>query len=357
LTRLRNAFSLALLPKNGFKILIDWLTLKLDGELLTEQQHVLLRAVAERKIHFAGNGEILSHTSAWQRLRSDTMGITFHYTSNSLTICGSPASVMHSNNVFGSDNIVDCFTAMLDFFKKETFIALPRTAHFWTCSRIDITNNYDLGGQTEVKQALEMLKYATTRGNNVERRHTTIYWNKGSKIRMGKAYNKYEHAKKMQKDNKHFYSPEQLELTKKLLRLELTLGLEFIRRQRELKIEWYQMTAQILQLHHKSFFAPTVGNIDVPTVTDLHQKLVSVAPSNGLALSALNCFLMIQSLGVTTVKESMSKTTFYRNRKLLILAGLTNADLNAGRILEFRTKSIELGQAVQNWTELERLHA
>ena len=334
--------------------MIDWLTMKIDADLLTDQQHELLRSISERKLHVAGNGEMISSTSAWQRLRSDTMGITFHYTSNSLTLCGSPASVVSHNNVFGSDEIVDCFTAMIDFFKKETFVALPRTAHFWTCSRIDITNNYDLGGQTEVKESLEMLKYASTRGNNVERRHTTIYWNKGSKLRMGKAYNKFEHAKKMQKDNKHFYTPEQLELCKKILRLELTLGNEFMRRQRDLNIEWYNMTAQILQLHHKDFFLPTVGNIDVPTVTDLHNKLVSVAPSNGLALAALNCFLMIQSLGVTTVKESMSKTTFYRNRKLLVLAGLTNADLNAGRILEFRRKSITLGQPVQNWTELKR---
>jgi len=241
--------------------------------MLTDQQHELLRAVSERKLHFKGDGEIISSTGAWQRLRSDTMGITFHYTSNVLTLCGSPASVMDVNNVFGSDDVIKCFTAMLDFFHKNTFINLPRTAHFWQCTRIDITNNYSLGGQTEVKQALEMLKYANTRGNNVERRHTTIYWNKGSALRMGKAYNKYEHAKKMQKANKHFYSPEQLELAKKILRLELTLGNEFMRRQRENKQEWYNMTAQILQLHHKDFFAPTVGNIDVPTITDFAYEI------------------------------------------------------------------------------------
>jgi hypothetical protein len=159
-------------------------------------------------------------------------------------------------------------------------------------------------------------------------------------------------ARKMIKDNKAVYTDEQLLDCQKLLRLELTLGNEFMRRQRDLNMEWYKMTAKILQLHHTNFFAPTIGDIEVPTVADLHTKLDSVAPSKGQALSALNTFFLIQRLGKSTVKDSMSLPTFYRHTALLKKAGLTNADLNAGRILEFRKKSIELGQPVQDWNEL-----
>jgi II/X family phage/plasmid replication protein len=334
--------------------MIDWLTLHIDAESLTDYQHEQLQIISETKTHFAGTGEVISSTGAWQRLRSDTKGITFHYSPTSLTLCGSPASVLHHNNVFGSNDIVQCFTAMLDFFYSNTKVNLPRTAHFWRCTRIDITNNYDLSGQTEVMQALNMLKYATTRGDNVVLKGSTVYWNKGSDLREGKAYNKFLHASKMSKANKHIYTDSELELSKKILRLELKLGNEFMRRQRDLKIEWYNMTAQILQLHHNNFFAPTVGNIEVPSITDLQMQLDKIAPSKGQSLSALNCFLLIQKLGVTSVKNSMSKTTFYRHTSLLKKAGLTNADLNAGRILEFRTKSIELGLPVQSWAELKR---
>lgn len=333
--------------------MIDWLTLMIDYENLSDFHHRELAKLSEKRIHLDANGEVLSSTGAWQRLRSDTKGLTFHYTPNKLTLCGSPASVTYTNNVFGSDDILVCFRQMIDFFFLHTKIRLPIDYKLYRCSRIDITNNYNMGSQTEVIQALELLKYANTRGKNVQRRHTTVYWNKGSAVRAAKAYNKYEHAKSMSNLNKHSYTEKQLEMTEKLLRLELTLGNKFLSRMRDQRaLEWYKMTPHILQFEHKNFFEQTIGSVNVPSIDELRVELDKVCPSERQALAALNTFFLIQKLGLETVKQTMTKPTFYRHTSFLKKAGLTNADLNAGRILEFRKRSIELGAQCDSWENL-----
>lgn len=333
--------------------MIDWLTMIIDSNKLNNLTNCALDQLSDKVLRVNPQGDIVSASSTWNRLRSDSQGLTFHYTPNELTICGSPASVVSHNNVFGSDDIVKCFNDMLRFFAKHTGIFLPTGVHLWKCTRIDITYNYDMGAQHQVEQALHFLKYSKTRGDNVSRRQSTVYWNKGSAVRQGKAYNKYLHAKSMLKSAKHFYTDDELELSKKILRLELTLSNEFMRRQRELKKEWHKMTAEILQFEHKKFFDPCVGSVEVPSTQTLLSSLEKVAPSDNQARAALNTFLLISKLGIETVKGSMSRPTFYRHTKMLKNAGLSVADLNAGQILEFRKNPITLGEPVHNWNDLK----
>ena len=63
-------------------------------------------------------------------------------------------------------------------------------------------------------------------------------------------------------------------------------------------------------------------------------------------------YCRIKELGIKTVQNTMPKRTFYRHRKFLLDAGLSKADITAGRILEFRRKTIVLGKPVQSWDEL-----
>jgi II/X family phage/plasmid replication protein len=242
--------------------------------------------------------------------------------------------------------------SMICFFERHTGILLNHDLSLWRCTRADITFNYDLGGQIAVNQALEYLKYANTRGSNVERKNTTVFWNKSSSLRSGKAYNKYEHAKKAMKAGKAFYTPEELELAKRILRMELKLGRHWFQRQDK---PWHELTAEDLANEHADFFGDAVGALEVPTMDTLFDKLCEVAPTEGQARGAFNTYCRIKELGIKTVQNTMPKRTFYRHRKFLLDAGLSKADITAGRILEFRRKTIVLGKPVQSWDELREV--
>lgn len=335
-------------------MLIDWLTLSIGGELLNEQDRQKLDSFNDRIIKLGKDGDILGDYPCWSRIGSDCTAISFRFGTR-LTFSGSPAALTRRNNVFGSDDIRHCFRSFIVAFAKAADIHLPFDIKKYTCSRIDVTQNYDMGGQTAVMQALNYLESANTRntvhGSNVSRMRSTIYWNRGSSYRSAKAYNKFLQAKNQNRKRLAQYTNEQLELTKRIIRLELQLGRHFLARYSK---PWYELTPDDLQTLHSDFFKDAIGSAEVPTMDTLFFKLIDVAPTEGQARAAMNMFYLIESLGIETVRRQTTESTFYRNRNLLIKAGLSKADLNAGRILEFRHRSLILGDAVSTWDELKR---
>jgi II/X family phage/plasmid replication protein len=318
---------------------------------LGDAQRAMLNLQTDRIQRVTSEGELSWETGCWDSLRSDMNGLAY-CVGSSLRLGGSPASVLRPNNVFGPSDIKECAYSMINFFEKHTGILLNQDLSLWRCTRADVTLNYDLGGQIAVKQALDYMGYATTRGNNIEKRNSTRYWNKSSSLRSGKAYNKYEHAKKAMRSGKAFYTAEELSLVERLLRLELKLGRHWFQRQSK---PWHKFKASELEAEHSKFFKDIIGSIEVPTMDTLIEKIREVAPSEGQARAAFHTYKDIQELGIQTVKETLPKTTFYRHRKILLDAGLSMADINAGRILEFRRKTIVLGNPVNDWVELKQV--
>ena len=330
--------------------MIDWLTISIDITKLNPSTRKRLDAYSEKIVKIAEGGEIKWTTGCFQSLRSDMSGLAWSF-GNRLTLAGSPASIIHTNNVFGTSDIIWAFRYMRDFFEQHMWVELPDIEH-WSCSRIDVTHNYDLGGQIAVSQALEYFRQCPTRGNNVERRHSTVYWNKSSTIRSGKAYNKYEHAKNMTSKNRAYYTKEQLEVTKRLLRLELKLGRHWIAKQlREHGIAWHQMTETYLNNAHSDFFEDLTNDIEVPTLDNLLDKLIEVCPTEGQAKAAFGYYNTIRSIGSESAKRTTTKATHYRHIKNLKAAGLTTADITSGEILSFRPQYITM-KPVSTWDDL-----
>ena len=275
-------------------------------------------------------------------------GLAWSY-GTELTIAGSPASVVSDNNVFGTLCVVEGFRMMVHFFQHHMGVALPLNPSLWTCSRIDVTQNYDLGGQIAVAQALDYLRFATTRGNNTERKHSTVYWNKSSSMRAGKAYNKFLHAINLTKKNQAHYTPQELKACENILRLELKLGRKWFHKQTK---QWHHFTPQDLLNEHHDFFRHLANEIEVPTMDSLLDKLISVAPTEAQAKSAFSYYCTIMNLGSEVARQTTTKSTHYRHVKNLKLAGLTSADLRSGQILSFRPRVITMNP-VNSWSEIK----
>lgn len=329
----------------------DWLTLSLELSHIGCSHRAKLDGITDRVQRIDSTGELKWEQGCWDSLRSDMNGIAY-CVGSSLRIGGSPASVVSPNNVFGSDDIRQCAYDMINFFEKHVGVILTKDLSKWKCTRADVTYNYDLGGQIAVNQALEYLRHANTRGMNVERRFNTVYWNKSSSLRSAKAYNKYLHALVMMRQQKAFFTGEEIRAIEGLLRLELKLGRHWFQRQ---DTPWYELTIDDFKQQHNNFFANAIGKIEVPTMDSLLDKLIEVTPTEGRARAAFDFFCRIKQLGYNTVKNTTPPGTFYKHCKFLRDAGLSNADLNAGRILEFRRKTIVLGEPVHSWDDLRRV--
>lgn len=335
--------------------MIDWLTFSIDGSLLPEEARAKLRNRGDRvqKIS-AEDGTVHWDVASWESLTSDMNGLAFQC-SGDFRMAGSPARITQSNNVFGSDDIVECFTAMRAFACKHLQIVLPAALNIWKCSRIDVTQNYCLGGPIAVKQALSYLRHAETRGNNVCVEGDTVYWNKRSSLRCGKAYHKGPQALKQQQSNKSLFTDEELDLTQSLLRLELKLGRHFL--QRHYQNIWWDISASELNAQHERFFRDCIGDeMKVNSFDDIRERFIKAALelefSEGVGESALRTHRLIQTDGIENVKRAMGKSAFYNHRKVMLAAGLSKADLAAGRVLEFRRAVVKLGAPVTSWEQL-----
>ena len=332
--------------------MIDWMTLHIDTEHLSKLVVEQLSGISDKIMRIKPDGEISWCTATFQSLRSDTNGLSYSFTGLKLTIAGSPASVRNPNNVFGSDDLQTCFSHMISFFSQHTGIFIPFTANLYRCTRIDYTRNLFVGSQANVNICLDTLKNTSTRGDNVEKKHSTIYWNKSSKLRCGKLYNKYLHAKKCNKDNTHFYSEDELKMTESIVRSELKLGRIWFNR---LEKPWFMLTTQDLQKEHDSFFSNIIGSVEVTNMHDLLNRLNKISPSENQALAAFRTYQLIQSIGYKQTVQGMPKTTWYRHRKQLLDAGLCKTDLQVGQIVPFRRTEVIEMVPVNSWAELKLL--
>lgn len=348
----------------GAEPVIDWLTLHLDLTHLNDSVRELLANRGDRIMRITEDGEQLWETRPWGQLSSDgddgsggsgMQGVALQCGA-ALRIAGSPARVMAYNNVFGSESVTECALAMIGFVCRSLSVILPRDLSLWHCSRIDVTHNYDLGGPIAVRQALSYLRHAETRGNNISTAGTSCYWNKGSSLRAGKAYHKGPQARKQVKSKRSHYSDEELEQADRLLRLELQLGRHWLQRS---GIVWTNLTPEILNAEHFRFFRDCIGEeMNISAHDDMRSRFeraaISLSLSEGIGQAAYSTFCQIRTDGYENVKLAMRRTTFYRHREVMLAAGLSKADLCAGRIIEFRRATLTLGAPVTSWEDLRK---
>lgn len=332
--------------------MIDWLTLKLPLQYLAPDQLQEFRSRSGRVLCIDGDGVKLWEKVSRETIRSDSHQLVVDLGTDSFMLHGSPARVIHTHNVFGESDPVKCAIIMIEFAIKNLGINLPNDLKLWRCTRMDVTQNYDLGSGAEVRAALSYLRQAEGGRYQVRTASETVYWSSNSHLRSGKAYHKGPHVKYQIKREQAQLTSEEIELTDNLLRLELCLKSQYWR-ERASK-HWYEYQAEELEQIHNEYFAQFIGKVEVVEMNNLLQALEKVAPTKGRALAAYRTWSVIKSVGPSIAKASMRRATWYEHKKYLMDAGLTWADLQSQTVVPFRRRTIELGQPVRSFSEIAR---
>ncbi|MBL1142718.1 MAG: hypothetical protein HND53_11870 [Proteobacteria bacterium] len=325
--------------------MIDWLTLKLDASLLSPEVRNIFRQKQDMILRLSPEGEKIWEIPARTAIRSDSHQVVARMGSD-LEILGSPARVMHSNNVFGSSNIIECFNAMREFICKELEIILPSKPEVWRLTRADITENYLLDSLTEVKQALNYLRHAEGGRYQIRTTAESVYWSPKSRLRSGKAYAKGPHLDYQLNKKQITITPEQLEIAQRILRLELSLKSQFWR-DRSLK-PWYDYKDSELRQIHNDYFSQFIGHVELAQNDDILDKLNSIT-TQGQAFAAYRTWKLIKSDGMESARSLMPKSSWYRHKKLLNKAGLSWADFNNANIVKLEKRTILLNNPIEKW--------
>lgn len=354
--------------------MIDWLSLKIDLSYLPETVVRKLQSLNSRLLKVsASTGDIEWESYAWESVRSDTHQLCFRVATH-FYIQGSPARLGLPNNAFGSLCIEYCARKMIEFASSffdlghlfaesslsnpqpqdEDLIAGFPPLRFWSCSRIDVTRNYQMQSEAEARQALAYLKQSPESRQKHSFESNGFYIGKRSTLHKGKIYLKGQDAKRCHKLGIAHYTEDQLIKSQFLLRAEYTMSRGLIRRLREEQgIHWYQLAPFTLLELHDTYFLEYFSQIEVTDMSTVYERLLKVAPTEGQASSAYDCYTRIRMTGYEQAKITFTKTTWYRNINYLKAAGFRRADLQMINVIPLQKRSIQLSEPVRYWDDIK----
>jgi hypothetical protein len=333
-------------------MLIDWITGRVSSAVLGAERFCRLRDKVDRIQRFnPESGTVLWEMTAWDSVRSDSHSVSFRFGSDDLWIQGSPArSEGDGCNVFGgpicqSLDHIAALQMMINKLGDEWFEILP-SADLWKVSRIDVTENYDLGNLANVRTALGVLRGVEGGRYRISAKAgDSNYWNSKSTIESGKAYAKGPEIENQRKRSKHDYTDMQVAMAGRLLRLELSLKRHFFR-------DNPIITPELLRERHTRFFSRMIGE-PMPTsdysIRDLLIALPDVTEGQAKAVFATWC--MLQTQGWEQCRDLLPDRTYYRHIKILKKIGLGQADISVGKVVSLRSDPLVL-RPVTGWHQL-----
>lgn len=346
--------------------LIDWLTLRFPlGRALGLELSDRIRHCLDTVVCCDSHGEI-----KWQSrkldvdaLRSDSIGLFWMVQGDGkadyLVIGGSPASIEHGINVFGGCDIRHAAEILVGEARRQLQSLLP-AAHKWQCRRADITGNFVLPDFASVKQSLRQLCLADggrRKATNNHRGGDTVYWNPSSDLAKGKAYHKGPHLAHLERKGKINIAPDLLALADRVLRLEHTRGARWFRRLEESGRSWWDLSTADLEALFVDFFGRVVDGVEVKDM-DRMELVKRIQDCNGItegrATAAFTTYRNIRQDGFHVVRDYMPRSTFALHLKYLRAAGISDADLQQGNIVQFRPVRIVLAQPVCSWDDIRR---
>lgn len=332
--------------------MIDWLTLKTDVKNLNDETRNQLKMLQGTIYKISPDGSCEWQVPARATIRSDSHQVQVQLSSSFLTISGSPARLNSSTNVFGSGDITQCATSMLFHVSSSQQIELPKIEYF-SCTRVDVTHNYDLHSPANVRQALMTLRHAHGGRFQVKTTSESVYWSTHSQHRSGKAYHKGAHLEYLAKQG-HDIDPEHIRLANNLLRLELKLGHEFWRKQATKHFTQYSEAE--LNAFHYEYFSNLIGKVEVTDMTDIKHNCIAAAKAlsftEGRGRSAYLYWLTIQQLGYEVCRQSTHERTHRQHIRVLKQAGLSYSDFQAGRVVALRRTPLVIAAPVESWEQI-----
>lgn len=337
-------------------MLVDWITARVPLQNLSAEAREVAFTLGDRITRYCPkSGEVRFTSTAWDSIRSDSHQVTVRAGSD-LWIQGSPARVIgDGDSVFSSGpaaqmDLRACVQSMADFVSRCIGVPLPPWQG-WTLTRVDVTANLALDSLADVRVALRVLRDCEGGRYRVSQKAgDSVYWSPQSRLRKAKAYAKGPHLEYLRRQRSYTgrqYTAEEVERAGRLLRLELTLGREFWARN-----DWQGFTGHELAGQWDSYFGRMIGDAEMTKDADLRERIVAAAKTPGRGKAAYGCWLLIQSEGWERAREAYNKATWYRHLGVIRAAGLGDADIAAGRVVELRRKVLD-ARMVTSWAELE----
>lgn len=343
--------------------MIDWLTISCPLEVFPQGHWDKLLGINDRIIRVHPiTGDVRYEIAAWDSIRSDSHSISARVTPSSVTIQGSPARIIgDGDNVFSAgpsaaEDLSGCASRMIAFFLGKLEISHIPPLSLWDITRVDVTRNLLLDSLAEVRQSLAYLRSAEGGRFRVNQPDgDTVYWNKSSRYKKGKAYAKGPHLRYMMGRKDYAgrqYQPDEIELASRLIRLELTIFKRHWKKNLNI-LDWRDLTPKILNELWHEFYGKLLGH-SIMNDEQLKQNIYAVAPSPGIGKAAYNTWWLIKSMGWEIAQDNHTKSTWYRNLGVLKAAGLKVTDLGNGKIIPFKVQRLVIGQQVNNWNELRK---
>jgi II/X family phage/plasmid replication protein len=279
-----------------------------------------------------------------------------------LVVGGSPAQIEFGVNVFGSFDLVHCANLLIRRASQVLGCLLP-SYKSWSLRRLDITGNYKLQDERQVKRALRLLLGADSkRQKPTSGGGDTVVWGAGSDLIRGKAYHKGPQIEKLYRSPKNRITIElsdlQIRALYSVLRLELTLGSRYFRRQ---TVDWWSAHLEYETAYY-NYFSKFIGSVEVIDMESLMHKLDMLVKSgfviygkpltHSQAMQAHRTWALCRTVGYDVTRLSMSATTFCRHAKILQAAGISEADLVTGSFTDFRRDTIVISNPVCTWEQL-----
>lgn len=339
--------------------MIDWLTCRLDGALLAQNVRDEIRSNSSRILKIDSTGKLEWEAAGREVIKSDSHQVVIRFGTH-LEIMGSPARVSSGNNVFGSLDIVDCWEKMVRFVQRHYGIVFPLKKEQWKITRIDVTQNYDMGSLENVYQAIEALKVSKAGRQEASPYAHGVIWGKGSKYYNGKGYAKGPDLRRNVKRKKAFCTEEELGLADRILRLEYSIRRQRMDELSDMGAKWWNLSPEFLVEEHAKYFDKFLSGLEVTDMDDVFELIMSsVGPSEGniktqsQAQQAYDCYLRCKQFGRHKAQAMYKKHTWYRNLKNLRLAGIKPVDLQLNNVVTLKARRLVLDQPVSCWADLK----
>lgn len=277
-----------------------------------------------------------------------------------LEISGSPCRVMGLNNVFGSADIVASAQAMADYMAAALDAPFPAVEKA-TLHRLDLTYNYHLGNLGRVRSALKAFAFSSNRRAKCLNEYPdTVDINRRAQNRRGQVYAKGPQLRQAVRNAKAAASTEQLNAADGLLRLEVRLLSQGVKRWLAGR-HWYTLEHRDLKGAHENFFNMVTPTAQVDTsqseLARIDAAAAALGYTPGMARAARQYLSHLRAVGLEAAEADTNPRTLRRHMRLLLAAGFTTAELHAApSVQRLKFEPIVLGPPVRDWDELLRLH-
>lgn len=298
--------------------MIDWITAVIPYEHEPLNSGSVFKIDPSGEVEWQAPCRLSVEGSHEQTIQVKSQGGSGTGKATELVIHGNPAKFLQGHNIFGSDDLLSLMAATFKSLCQTLGLTPPRhvladvATGRYRLTRVDVNYLFELKTAADVRSWIRAAEFKSkTRHGRPSTKAGTVYWGKHSRRWSIKAYSKGEEitASKSHKLPERFATTPLAQFAENKLRIELTL------RSKELdKIQLSNAQSWSLKLPSQ-IFNDYLKRIEMSEQITLTTDKLNELPR------ALKGTYLLWSNG-QSMRDNLSKPTFYRHRKELMKYGI-----------------------------------